>query len=324
MVARTTLRLSLCVCVLLLGGVAATAARADISTIPADAPAPWSDPNHQTPLEQLATRVASAIAGYPAAVHCDDQATWDATGTAAASDAFARTGRYDRNTNLFIENGTLIEISPPLCLALQQFAQAAVKPSKCQPTQVVATPVTHWRTVWRWHTVKGKRVRYRVRTSYKVMVKHSVLGQPAPCFLGSLVPTSTVGCIGDGTTCWTTAAALPIDYWNNYSSYAHALKALAHEASHMKQSIAGLAVPSASVVEAQAECSGMQQIAFVAEQFGDTPDDAQAIASFYWDVRYPSLAALTDPYALAYPYWSADCKPGGALDARPAGSTLWP
>ena len=83
-------------------------------------------------------------------------------------------------------------------------------------------------------------------------------------------------------------------------------------------------MPADSIVEAQAECSGMQWVARVAEQFGDTPDDAQSLAEYFWLLDYPADETATDPYSLLRPYWSADCKPGGALDIRPAGSTDWP
>ena len=68
----------------------------------------------------------------------------------------------------------------------------------------------------------------------------------------------------------------------------------------------------------------MQWTARVAEQFGDSPDDAQTIAAFFWLIAYPNEAQAIDSYSVAHPYWSADCKPGGPLDARPAGSTVWP
>ena len=55
-----------------------------------------------------------------------------------------------------------------------------------------------------------------------------------------------------------------------------------------------------------------------AQQLGDTPDDAQAIADYFWTKLYPQ--EQTEEPA----YWSAQCRPGGALDERPPGSTMWP
>ena len=61
----------------------------------------------------------------------------------------------------------------------------------------------------------------------------------------------------------------------------------------------------------------MQWMPYVAEQLGDTPDDALAIARYFWDKVYP--LDISHP-----PYWSADCRPGGALDLHLPGSTSWP
>jgi hypothetical protein len=141
----------------------------------------------------------------------------------------------------------------------------------------------------------------RTTTSTSQLVKTGVF---KPCYGGAQTYSGT----------------LPDSYWTT----AKAIQTLAHEAIHMRQDTVGATVPPDSLVEAQAECSGIQHTAFVAEQLGDTPDDAQSIASFYFDVYYPTMAGLNDAYALAHPYFSSECRPGGALDERPAGSTLWP
>jgi hypothetical protein len=65
-------------------------------------------------------------------------------------------------------------------------------------------------------------------------------------------------------------------------------------------------------------------MAQVAVQLGDSPDDAQQIADYAWLMVYPNKAKPTDAYSIQHPYWSPDCKPGGALDTRPVGSTVWP
>lgn len=105
---------------------------------------------------------------------------------------------------------------------------------------------------------------------------------------------------------------------------AEALLTLAHETIHLEQDRAGAPVPPNRLVEAQAACSGLQWLDWVAVQLGDTLDDAQAIATFEWKLDYPLEARLREPYARAHPYWSAQCKPGGSLDIRPPGSTFWP
>jgi hypothetical protein len=98
------------------------------------------------------------------------------------------------------------------------------------------------------------------------------------------------------------------DYWIAYDDYAQAIETLGHEAVHM----------SGVFTESVAECSGMQWMPWVAEQLGDTPADAEAVAKYFWDVIYASKK-LGAPA-----YWSAECRPGGALDIRPAGKTDWP
>jgi hypothetical protein len=220
--------------------------------------------------------------------------------------------------------------------------------------------VTRWHYVWRWHVVHGKRTRYRRKVSYTTVIKHAdtfvssattielspqvcqplqQFGEanvkptkcqpgtaaPIPCFVGS--PTSDFpGICQDAalTVCYATATDWSQDYYTAYDSYAQALLTLAHESIHLQQATVGAPVPPDSLVESQAECSGMQWTARVAEQFGDSPDDAQAIAAYFWLIDYPDEASASDPYSLAHPYWSADCKPAGPLDIRPAGSTLWP
>jgi hypothetical protein len=68
----------------------------------------------------------------------------------------------------------------------------------------------------------------------------------------------------------------------------------------------------------------MQRTALVAQQLGDTPDDAEAVADYLWLLTYPGEAHPDDPYSIQHPYWSMDCMPGGPLDVRAPGTTLWP
>jgi hypothetical protein len=307
--------------VAMVAGVDASAARADTAVIPAGTPDPWSDPSHQGVLERFASNVASMIAGRSVSVRCEDQAAWNALiPTDAANVAgfvtepphstttrvirshyvwrwkvvHGKRTRYRRKVSytavithpdMFVSSATTIELSPGVCQPLQQFGEANVKPTKCQPGTAA----------------------------------------PVPCFLGS--PTSEYpGICQDAalTVCFATATDWSEDYFTAYATSAQALLTLAHESIHLQQATAGAIVPPDSLIESQAECSGMQWTARVAEQFGDSPDDAQTIAAFYWLIGYPVEASASDPYSLARPYWSADCKPGGPLDIRPAGSTVWP
>jgi len=306
-------------------GLMATTAQADTTPILAGAPAPWSDPSHQTPLEQLAGSIASTLVGRPVTVHCEDAATWTALGTSPGESGFVRGTSYDLDSNLFVESATTIELSPDACLALQAFVQAPVKPTKCAATTQVKRTVTRSHYVWRTRIVHGKKERVRVKVPYTVTVKHSVVASLAPCFLGTPVSQPSFDpslCQGD--LCYVVTANEPQSFWDAYDTSAQAILALAHEAVHVEQDTMGAPVPAASLVEAQAECSGMQTMASVAVALGDTPDDAQALAAYSYDIDYPGKAASADPYSLAHPYWSAECKPGGALDIRATASALWP
>jgi hypothetical protein len=296
---------------------AAPLAAADAVTVPPGSPDPWTDPNHRTPLEQLASTIASSIVGRPVTAKCEDQASWTAL-------------------NL---NGDSSKVLG--------FVQ--------QAPHSTTTPVTKYRYVWAYRIIHHKRVRYRRKVPYITLVTHAdtftasadtielspqVCGplqqfaeaspKPtkcanAPCFVGA--PTSSApGICTDSseTTCYSTANDWSDDYYQQYDNYAQALITLAHESIHVIQDTKGNVVPADTLVEAQAECSGMQHTAQVAEQLGDTADDAEAVADYLWLLSYPTEQHPDDAYSTQHPYWSADCMPGGALDIRPPGTTLWP
>jgi hypothetical protein len=96
-------------------------------------------------------------------------------------------------------------------------------------------------------------------------------------------------------------------FWEAYFYTAEALQTVVHESIHLK----------GDAVEADAECYGMQQLAYAAEQLGDTPDDATAIAQYYATLLYPSRRTQ------APAYWSPDCHANGALDLTP-NDGVWP
>ena len=109
---------------------------------------------------------------------------------------------------------------------------------------------------------------------------------------------------------------------SRYSRAAIAILTLAHESIHLGGVVGGTLSNGLAVgdpqAEAAADCYGMQWVTYVAKQLGDTAVDAQALASYVWDTIYPRSRT-------SYPaYWSADCRPGGTLDARPHGATAWP
>ena len=111
-------------------------------------------------------------------------------------------------------------------------------------------------------------------------------------------------------------------WWAKYAVYADAILTLAHESIHLSGIVGGTLSNGLQVgdpeAEAKADCYGMQWMPYVAEQLGDTADDAQAIATYFWDKIYP-LSKVTNPQ-----YWSPDCRPGGALDLHLPGTTSWP
>jgi len=295
---------------------AAPLAAADSVTVPPGSPDPWSDPGHHTSLEQLASTIASTIVGRPVTARCEDQTSWNALNV----------------------NGDSSKVL------------GFVK----QPAHSTTTAVTKYRTVWAYHVVHDERVRYRRRVPYTTLVTHAdtftasadtielspqVCGplqqfaeaspKPTkcggPCFVGAPTASAPAICTdASETTCYSTADDWSDDYYAQYDDYAQALITLAHESIHIVQGTKGNVVPSDTLIEAQAECSGLQRTALVAEQLGDTPDDAEAVADYLWLLTYPTEAHPTDAYSIEHPYWSADCTPGGSLDVRAPGTTLWP
>jgi hypothetical protein len=271
-----------------------TAGRADTSVLPSNLGLPSSDPAHQSPLERLLAPIASHITGRPITVRCEGDHDWNVLAAQKNFDPKAEAGYVDTSTyletNTFVNSATTMELSPSVCSHLQRFAQASAKPTKCQAST----------------------------------------NRSAPCFLGT--PTTSNGVCWtvptlSGTrknSCYGVTATRSASYWGEYSAYASALATLAHEATHLWQVQAGTRVPADALVESQATCSSMQWLPYVATQLGDTPGDAQAVADFYWKIRYPLYMSLTAAYSQSRPYWSADCKAGGALDIRDNKSGLWP
>lgn len=327
---------------------------ADTAVLPQDLRLPWTDPAHQGPLEQLLAPIASKLVGRPVAVRCEGDFDWNTLATQGKFDpatelGYVRAGSYYVATNEYVSSATMMELSPSVCSHLQRFAQAAVKPTKCQATETKTVNVTRQRLVTRYRVVKltkptrvngrllkpgVRRVPYQVKVPYTTTETQDVLAPPAPCFTGELhTETTTPGVCWQvpdrsGTrekTCYRVTAEKPVDtYWRDFGDYARAMITVAHEAVHLQQVKAGAVRPADAIVESQAMCSGMQWLADIAVALGDTPDDAQAIATYFWSIEYPWSTTLDSEYSKAHPYWSADCKPGGALDIRADKSGFWP
>jgi hypothetical protein len=110
------------------------------------------------------------------------------------------------------------------------------------------------------------------------------------------------------TTTYATAArpAAPC-FTDGYFATAEALQTLAHESIHLK----------GAPVEAEAECFGMQWLAYAAQQLGASADEARPIAQYYATQVYPQRQAQSPAY------WSADCRQNGPLDLTPDDG-VWP
>lgn len=288
--------LRLLLVVVAMSAVAVPAALADSATIPNTGASPWSDPGHQSPLELVAGRVASTIAGRKVRVQCDDENAWQ---------AFASEQSFDPGWVLgyVFWPGDTIYLAPSTCVSLEQFAAADSKPTKCSvastQTQTIRTSVpvrvrvryrvrvrVHGRTVWRWRD----RIVTRLRT-VTTTVQQPVFLPPAPCSVDGQ-PSTTLMTSGQ---------------WDAYDGYVTAMLILAHESIHL----AGIED------DARANCYGMQAIAYIAEQFGDTPDDAHSLALYFYDQLYPG-------YLPDHPdYWSSDCYENGPLDRTPNDGS-WP
>jgi hypothetical protein len=254
-------------------------ARADVASIPTGTD-PWTGGAAVTsPLESVAASIASTIAGRPVTVRCEDDADWETLTGSAGFDSSSILGYVS-----FADGRPLdfAELSPDTCRWLQSFAAAGTKPTKCAATTNV--PQTTTRTVRK--RVQGRLVRRRVRiTTYR-----TVSAAPAPCYSGGYELDRSND-----------------TFWNGYFYTAAAIQTLVHESIHLQ----------GDAVEAEAECYGMQWLAYAARQLGDTPDDATAIAQYYATRVYPSREQQTPAY------WSAECRANGALDLTP-NDGAWP
>ena len=306
-------------------------ARADTVTLPPGTGLPWTNPQHQGPLEQLAGRIATHIAGRPVTVRCEGDTDWLKLTTERGIDPGTELGyvgvevfsRGDRIANVVTASFT--ELSPGTCAALQAFALADPKPTTCQP------PVTETSTVLRPRRVAtrikvdlgpdpkhpGKR-RTVTRTAWKtVQVPTTVTSQQpgpsVPCYVGGLTGSAPRFAVEQSK------ASL-----RAYQDTTEAILTLAHEAVHLGGAIGGTTTTGLSygdpLAEARAECSGMQWMAYVAQQLGGSAADAVAIAQLQARWLYP----LRNEPGGHDEYWSADCVADGALDIRTDRTAPWP
>jgi len=298
----------------LVAALTAPAALADSAPIPNDGSLPWSDPNHQTPVEVLGGKIASVIANRAVTVRCLNETDWSAElgRLGAPPDLAGVVGAQWHEDGSLAGIDSYTELSPNTCLALQRFAAASSKPTKCSP--LVAHSTTTYKTVRVRATVRvrvnGKwqsRTVWRTR-KVKTTIVRQIPGPLQPCYVNKKAPR-----------------AMPDAFWKSYSSSANAILTLAHESIHLAGAVGGVLANGLRVgdpqAEARAECSGMQWMPWVATQLGDSWDDGYAIAAYFYDVMYPGMQGAESN---GLPYWSPDCVPGGALDIRPAGEPRWP
>ena len=208
-------------------------------------------------------------------------------------------------------------LAPIACRALWRFAKASSKPTRCQASRTVTTtrkvtvryratvPVkltrrVKVRGVWVKRRVTVKKVVWKTRTDNRTESTTTEL-DPVPCYRPSVGSDVVV------------QSRDP-----EYVSYVLAVQALAHESFHLVDLTAGKpAITSSSVLESRAECLGLQRIARVASALGAADDDARSMARYYAEAVYPGRQSS------APDYWSAECRPGGALDLDP-GTPDWP
>lgn len=275
----------------------AQGATGDTAPIPSSPDLPWTDPAHHSPLELLAGQIASHIAGHPVSVQCEGDTDWASIVSGMGGDPNAESGfvasQWNSSTGQLVSLSNVAVLASNICLPLNDFAMATTKPTKCVAVSADGRSLVVDR--------RSKAPKRTVNAKAK-----AVVAVPGPCYLGG----------GE------TAATMTPAFWTNYSIYSIAILTLAHESIHLSGIVGGQLANGLEVgdpqAEAKADCYGMQWMPYIAEQLGDTPDDAQAIATYFWDKIYP-LSQATHPE-----YWSPDCRPGGALDTRPPGATAWP
>ncbi len=306
-------------------------ASADTVTLPPGSGLPWTDPQHHGPLEQLAGRIATRIAGRPVTIRCEGDTDWLKLTTERGVDPAAELGYV--GVDVFSRDGrvtsvvpaSFAELSTSTCAALQAFALADPKPTTCQPPVSVASTVLRPKRVAtrvkvdRGPDLKrpGKR-RTVTRTVWKtVQVPTTVTdqqpGPSVPCYVGGLAGSAPQFAVEQSR------ASL-----RAYRDTTEAILTLAHEAVHLGGAVGGTTTSGLlygdPLAEARAECSGMQWLSYVAQQLGASADDAVAIAQLQARWRYPQRNAPGGHDE----YWSADCVAGGALDIRADRTAPWP
>jgi hypothetical protein len=311
---------------LLLAAVAAAAvlaagvggrASADTPAIVNSPDLPWTHPTHESELELLLGRIASTIAKKQVTVRCEGDTDWRKLVTERGGDPTAELGYVGVDFHPFTGQLRSLETFAELageaiCLPLKRFAAANPKPTKCVAMKLEKRKVLVNRRVLvrKQEVVGGKRT-----------VRHVFVVRRVPVVLTRTVNVGLRPCyLGTGRA----VRDMPESYWKAYAQYSDAILTLTHEAFHLAGIIGGWRLRGGIIAgdpqaEAKATCYGMQWMRHAAVELGATPDDGQAIARFYWDNVYPEYRTSRHSQ-----YWSPDCRPGGPLDQRAPGKTVWP
>lgn len=307
------------------GAAARPTATIETATVPADAGLPWTDPNHQTPLEVLASNIATHIAGRPVTVRCQGDTDWRTV--AGQHGVNPDIGLAFVAVNLAGGGGAtpdnVAQLSPAICLALQKFAQATTKPTTCAP------PITTVTTVTTTVPAPAPAATATGRTGTRRTTAHDLDRNTKKTVKVTRTTTTTtpgpiVPCYDNAASVGSARFAMPVDnpFLATYQTTAQAISTLAHEAIHLGGTVGGTLSNGAPFgivdAEARAECFGLQWMEWTAEQLGASPADALAIAQLQARWIYPAQRNANPLY------WSPSCVAGGALDIRTDTTAPWP
>lgn len=304
--------------VVVLAFACAPAAYADSSVIPDTPDLPWAHPTHESPLELVASRIASEIAGRPVRAYCNTPAEWVALRALPEAWGVAPVPRsWTPTLTTWSESATRLHIAQIACDYLWRFAKASSKPTKCPASRTVTTtrnvtvryratvPVKVTRRVkvngvWVTKRVTVRKVVWRTRTEERPQTTTSEI-DPVPCYRPSVGPDVVVRS-GDPA----------------YRYFVYAVHTIAHETFHLVDFTVGKPVIlTPAYLESRADCFGLQNVAWVALGLGAADDDARSMARYFYEMIYPGRQSATPDY------WSPECRPGGALDLAPA-TPDWP
>jgi hypothetical protein len=265
---------------------------------------PWTDPAHNSPLEQVASSFATEIADRPVRVQCHSEAEWAALGLPSGALGVVRY-LYNVYTGVIVATEDVAHIRESVCGWTQLFGQTPQKPTRCATVESVS------RTVYDTVRVK-KKVFYWMRTKLKNGHTKRVRKSKYIWATKRVPRTVTEEVPGPRVPCYGSSEALPAEY----RSYSIALEVIAHESIHLFDERVGYRIQTQASAESRAECFGMQVMPPWASILGADVDDARAIGKYYWEQVYPG-------WGTSSPYWRPDCVPNGPLDVTP-NDGYWP